>query len=192
MRILRVVVIAALAAGLLAFLMRDAPSSATDRGSSAAEPRNSPQPSDNPEPSAALREALPAKVDAVVPAERVASTPPTAPPSPPSVPVPIGTEADWEREFAGKSREELLQAEKQLLAEFRAEVELEAERRFAAGEYEVYPQGEPPNEPVFGALFERGDELAVRRVNIHPVRDAKFFDKEVKAVWLREQARTRP
>lgn len=193
MRILRVAAIAAVVAGLLAFLLRTSRWTSSDRGSSAAEPRESSRPTENPEPPAAPRQEPPAEVEVAASAELVASALPTEAPGSPDVPVPIGTEADWEREFAGKSRDDLLRAAEQLRAEFLLECAAEADRRFATGQYEVYAQGEQPaarRSTIYTAA--RGDELSIRVVEIDVLRDAEICAKERKSTWLLEQARNRP
>lgn len=101
----------------------------------------------------------------------------------------VSDPSKWASEFEGKSTEELRMAEQAIRSELAAELKLEAERRFARGQYDVYAQGELPSDQFFfgGATFSRGDEQSVKIVNLDRRIDFDLFARERKADWLRER-----
>jgi hypothetical protein len=113
----------------------------------------------------------------------------------PSNPVPqatenhagVGDQTDWAAEFEGKSIEELRKAEQVIRSELAVELESEAVRRFARGQYDVYAQGDMPSDQFYfgGVTFWRGDEQSMRVVNLDRNIDFDLFARERKADWLR-------
>jgi len=104
----------------------------------------------------------------------------------------IADESRWPAEYESKSDAELEADAARLLSEYQAELDAEVERRFEVGQFVVYAQGDPAaNGGTFGYRVGRGDELAIRVVDIDPRTSPEFFLKRTKSHWLTIELRRR-
>jgi hypothetical protein len=126
------------------------------------------------------------------PAAPVVEPPPPTAPLEPSVVDPLGDSSTWPAEYENKPLEVLVADEKRLSEEHMAEMDAEIDRRFRDGEVLTYRQGEVPKPPRT-AIHQvgRGDETHMRVVWMDVYADARFFRKQQKSNWLREEIRRR-
>jgi hypothetical protein len=184
-----------LAAGLAAYFASSAGQDATSDGAVAGTRGRTPS---TPEPQTAeapdaeerrpIDELQPVEGDVapLAPTAEVSSQPPNTTDTPAAPAFPS------EDEIARMSGSELRRLAERLLAEHEVEIDAEIERRFSLAQYDyVIPQGDP-QPTFFGKVVGRGDEHALRIVEIHRVRDARFYDKRRRAFELQQLARTRP
>lgn len=164
----------------------DVTADTTGRTQSTPEPRTVAAPGNDERRAIAELQPLEGDVAPLAPTAEVSSQPPktTDTPAAPAVPS--------EDEIARMSGSELRRLAERLLAEHEVEIDAEIERRFSLAQYDyVIPQGEPQPK-YFGKVVGRGDEQVLRIVEIHGVRDARFYDKQRRAFELQRLARTRP